>query len=116
VNGGFLLILLVMFAFMYLLLIRPQRQAQRRQADMLSAVKPGDEVVTVGGIYGDVTEVEGDRVRLLIAEDVEIEVAKRAIASVVPPDEAAAEDEHEAEAEELEPVAADDGAQGETRR
>jgi preprotein translocase subunit YajC len=77
-----------MFAFVYLLLIRPQRQQQRRQAEMINALKPGDEVITAGGIYGDVTEVQDDRVSLEISEDVEIEVAKRAIATVVPPDDA----------------------------
>ena len=96
-DGGFLLVIVVLFAFMYLLLIRPQRQQQARQQEMLSALKPGDEVITVGGIYGDIVEVEDDRVALEIAEDVEIEVSKRAIASVVPPepDESEAEEEPE---------------------
>jgi preprotein translocase subunit YajC len=97
-GGSFLIVLLAMFAFMYLLLIRPQRQQQRRHAEMVEALKEGDEVVTVGGIYGDVTEVRPDRVTLEIAEDVEIEVAKRAIASIVPP---------EARDEELEQAAGD---------
>jgi preprotein translocase subunit YajC len=86
-DAGFLFVLLALFAFMYLLLIRPQRQQQRRQAEMINALKPGDEVITAGGIYGDVTEVQDDRISLEIAEDVEIEVAKRAIATVVPQDE-----------------------------
>ena len=100
-DGGFLLVIVVLFAFMYLLLIRPQRQQQARQQEMLSALKPGDEVITVGGIYGDIVEVEDDRVALEIAEDVEIEVSKRAIASVVPPepDESEAEEEPEPEAD-----------------
>jgi preprotein translocase subunit YajC len=88
VDGGFLFVLLAMFVFVYLLLIRPQRQQQRRQTEMINALKPGDEVVTVGGIYGDVVDVQPDRVSLEIAEDVEIEVAKKAIATVVPPEEA----------------------------
>ena len=104
-NSGFLFVLVIMFVFLYLLLIRPQRQQQRRQQQMLEALKPGDEVITVGGIYGDVTEVQPDRISLQIAEDVEIEVAKRAIANVIPPQDAAeadlepAEGEPEAEAE-----------------
>ena len=98
-DGGFLLVIVVLFAFMYLLLIRPQRQQQSRQQEMLNALKPGDEVITVGGIYGDIVEVEDDRVALEIAEDVEIEVSKRAIASVVPPEP----EETEAEEAEEEP-------------
>jgi preprotein translocase subunit YajC len=84
--GSFLVVLLAMFVFVYLLLIRPQRTQQRRHAELMDNLKPGDEVITVGGIYGDVVCVESDRVHLEIAEDVEIEVAKRAIASVVPPE------------------------------
>ena len=99
-DGGFLLVIVVLFAFMYLLLIRPQRQQQARQQEMLNSLKPGDEVITVGGIYGDVVEVEDDRVAIEIAEDVEIEVSKRAIASVVPPEpEEPAEGEEEFEPE-----------------
>jgi preprotein translocase subunit YajC len=92
-DGGFLFVLLAMFVFMYLLLIRPQRQQQRRQTEMINALKPGDEVITVGGIYGDVVDVQPDRVSLEIAEDVEIEVAKKAIATVVPPEASVAEPE-----------------------
>jgi preprotein translocase subunit YajC len=111
--GGFLVVLLAMFVFMYLLLIRPQRNQQRRHAELLQNLKAGDEVITVGGIYGD-----SDRVHLEIAEDVEIEVAKRAIASIVPPepetaDEAQAELEAaqaEAEAEAEAAVTREDGA------
>ena len=91
-GSSFLFVLILMFAIMYLLLIRPQRQQQRRQQEMLDNLKVGDEVITVGGIYGDVTGVQPDRVGLEISEDVEIEVAKRAIASVVPPEDAAALD------------------------
>ena len=86
-GSGFLLVLLAMFAFMYFLLIRPQRQQQRRHTEMLGALKPGDEVITTGGIYGEVVQLDDERVMLEIDEDVQIAVARRAIATVVPPDE-----------------------------
>jgi preprotein translocase subunit YajC len=116
---GFLFVVLAIFVIMYLLLIRPQRQQQRRHNEMVENLKPGDEVVTAGGIYGDVTEVQADRVSLEIAEDVEIEVAKRAIASIVPPEQPGeqagavqevppAEDEPQAEPDE--PVREEDTA------
>jgi preprotein translocase subunit YajC len=107
VDSGFLVVIAVMFLIMYLLLIRPQRQQQRRHAAMVDALKPGDEVITAGGIYGDITGVEDDRVTLEIAEDVEIEVAKRAIASVVPAEEFEEHETHEAEAAEPEAVEAE---------
>ena len=101
--SSFVFVLLAMFVLMYLLILRPQRQQQRRHAEMLDSLKVGDEVVTAGGIYGDVTAVEPDRVMLEIAEDVEIEVAKRAISNVVPPEEPD-EDLEEPETETEEPV------------
>jgi preprotein translocase subunit YajC len=85
----------VMLVFMYLLLIRPQRQQARRHQQMLSAIKVGDEVVTAGGIYGEVTAIDEERVQLEVDADVRIAVAKRAIASVVPPEDAAEHDELE---------------------
>ena len=85
-GSGFLIVLLGMFAVMYFLLIRPQKAKQRAAQDMLSRLAPGDEVITIGGIYGDVVEVHDDKVVVEIAEDVHIEVARRAISSIVPPE------------------------------
>ena len=81
-----------MFGLMWLMLIRPQRQQQRRQAEMLAALKEGDEIVTAGGIYGEIKSLDAERVRLEVDADVEIMVARRAIASVVPPE---AEEPHD---------------------
>jgi preprotein translocase subunit YajC len=94
---GFVIVLLVMLVFMYLLLIRPQRNRQRHHQQLLANLKVGDEVITAGGIYGDVAAIEDEKVHLLIAEDVEIEVARQSIASVVPPeaDEGPGEGERE---------------------
>ena len=83
-GGGFLIVLLLMFAVMYFLLIRPQRAKQRQMQEMLNRIAPGDEVITIGGMYGDVVDVEDDKVTLEIAEDVHIEVARRAISQIVP--------------------------------
>jgi preprotein translocase subunit YajC len=87
VGSGFFLILLAMFAIMYFLLIRPQRQQQRKHAEMLNELKVGDEIVTAGGIYGEVVQLDTERVMLEVDDDVRIAVARRAIASVVPPEE-----------------------------
>ena len=93
-----------MFGFMYFLLIRPQRQQQRKHAELLGALKPGDEVVTVGGIYGEVVQLDAERVMIEIDEDVRIAVARRAITSIVPPEEL----ERLEAADGAEPVTADE--------
>lgn len=89
----FVIVMLAMLVFMYFLLIRPQKAKQRAAQDMLNRLAPGDEIVTVGGIYGDVVEVDDQKVVLEIAEDVHIEVARRAIASIVPPETETEDDE-----------------------
>jgi preprotein translocase subunit YajC len=94
---------LVMLVFLYLLLIRPQRQQTKRHQEMLENLSVGDEVVTAGGIYGEVTGIDDERVQLEVDADVRIAVSRRAIANKVPPEEAsrmADEAEEAAEAEE----------------
>jgi len=120
VSGGFLVLLVAMFGFLYFLLIRPQRQQQRRHAELLSALKPGDEIVTAGGIYGEVVQLDAERVMIEIDEDVRIAVARRAITSVVPPEELErleADDDRgeEVEADEAEPLTAEEPMTAEER-
>ena len=119
-SGGFLVLLVAMFGFLYFLLIRPQRQQQRRHAELLSALKPGDEIVTAGGIYGEVVQLDAERVMIEIDEDVRIAVARRAITSVVPPEElerleAEADEGEEVGADEAEPLTADEPMTAEER-
>jgi preprotein translocase subunit YajC len=82
----FLIILLFGFAIMWLLIVMPQRRRQKAHEDLVGALKPGDYVLTAGGVYGTVTDLGTDDVGLEIAPDIEIRVAKRAIGTVVPPD------------------------------
>jgi len=86
----FTLIFIVgMLVLLYLLLIRPQRQQAKRHQEMLQSLSVGDEVITAGGVYGEVTGIDDERVQLEIDADVRIAVARRAITSKVTPQEAA---------------------------
>ncbi|MEK6324493.1 MAG: preprotein translocase subunit YajC [Acidobacteriota bacterium] len=87
-SGGLvgLLPFILIFVIFYFLLIRPQQKKQRlaqqeRQA-LLKALKPGDKVVTTGGIYGTIVAVreKDDSVQLRIAQSVSIEVERSAMA------------------------------------
>ena len=72
----------VFFGIMYFLMIRPQqKQAKQRQA-LLSSIRVKDRVTTAGGIYGKITKVKDNTVILLIADKVEVELAKSGIMSV----------------------------------
>ena len=94
------LFFLVMLVFLYLLLVRPQRQQAKRHQEMLQNLNIGDEVITAGGIYGEVTGIDEERVQLEIDADVRIAVARRAIASMAPSEEAAETAEEPEEAPE----------------
>ncbi len=83
----FLIILLLGLVGMWLLIVLPQRRQQQRHAELVARIRPGDYVLTSGGLYGTVTDLGEDDLGLEIAPDVEVRVAKRAVGSVVPPDQ-----------------------------
>jgi preprotein translocase subunit YajC len=74
-----LLFLVVAYGAMYLLMIRPQQQQQRKRLAMLRELNKGDRVVTTGGLFGWVTMIKDDTVKLRLAEKVEVELEKDAI-------------------------------------
>jgi preprotein translocase subunit YajC len=80
-----LFIIVIAFLFLYFVLVRPQKRRQLEQQRMLNQVSVGDEIVTAGGIYGEITAVDEDDVRVRIAPDLEVRVARRAIAGVTTP-------------------------------
>lgn len=82
-----LLIFGVFFGLMWFMLIRPQQQQQKRRREMLARLKAGDKVVTIGGIFGTLTKVEEDTVRLRIADKVEVRLSRDAVARVLGEDE-----------------------------
>ena len=97
-SGGssFFLLIIVAFVFLWFLLIRPQKRRQVQQQHMLNELKEGDEVVTAGGIYGEITRVEEDGdVMVRIAPQLEVKVARKAIGGVIekPLDPGETEDE-----------------------
>ncbi|WP_433048408.1 preprotein translocase subunit YajC [Dactylosporangium sp. CS-033363] len=77
-----LLVVVAFAAFVYFLMIRPQQKRRREVQDMQSTMGLGDEVVTVGGLYGIVTEVDNDTVMLEIAPGVTAKYARQAIGKV----------------------------------
>ncbi len=78
-----------MFAAMWFLIIAPQRKKQKEHAKMLSELGTGDEIVTAGGIYGEITAKREDRFVVRIADGVKVEVAKSFVQDVVRKDGAA---------------------------
>jgi preprotein translocase subunit YajC len=89
-GAGFLLIIIA-FGFLYFVMIRPQKKRQVTQMRMLNELAVGDEVVTAGGIYGEIMGLGDEDVTVRIAPQLDVRVARRAIASVIPADSDSAE-------------------------
>ena len=71
--------IIFMLVIFYFLLYRPQKQARQEREKMLAALQVGVEVVTIGGIYGKITALEEETVKLKIAEKVEIKISRQAV-------------------------------------
>ena len=85
----------------WLMIIRPQRNARRRASELSRSLDVGDEVVTIGGLYGQIVTIDDRTVELAVAEGVTLRFARRAIAGKAPVDEPE-DDELEDDDDELE--------------
>ncbi len=82
-GAGQFLPLILIFAIMYFLLIRPQQKKMKEHKAMVSSLRRGDQVVTQGGIMGKVTKVKEDgEVEVEIATGVKVRVVQSTIATV----------------------------------
>lgn len=88
-NYSLLIIMGILFVGMYFLMIRPQQRRRREMQSMQSSIGPGDEVLTIGGLYGTVTSIDDESVTLEVAPGVTNRYARGAISRVVPPAEPA---------------------------
>ncbi len=81
--GGTIIYILIFIAIFYFLLIRPQSKAKKERNDMMSNLSVNDRIYTQGGILGTVTMIKEDSIWIRVADKVEIQVLKSAIAGVV---------------------------------
>ena len=89
--GGMIVPMVLVFAIMYFLMIRPQQKKMKEHQGMLEALRRGDQVVTAGGLIGKVVKVKDDNeVELELAEGVKVRVVKTTIAQVMSKTEPAA--------------------------
>ncbi len=75
--GGFVLIF-------YFLLIRPQSKRRKEHQSLMSGLTKGDEVVTSGGVVGQINKVEDDFVKLQVAKSLELRIQKSAVGGTLP--------------------------------
>ncbi|MDE2342400.1 MAG: preprotein translocase subunit YajC [Betaproteobacteria bacterium] len=81
--GMNLIFIVIMFAVLYFMMIRPQLKRQKEQKAMLEALGRGDEVV-VAGIMGKIVDLDANKVQLEVAKGVTIQVQRAAVGTLLP--------------------------------
>ena len=90
-SGITMLLPLLLIPVLYLAMIRPQQKRQKQWQSMLAEIKSGDRVTTAGGIRGTILSIKDDTIIIRVAPDnLKLEVAKTAIASVITQDSSSA--------------------------
>ena len=81
-----IIMILALFAIMYFMLIRPQKKKDDEVRKMRESLKVGDDILTIGGIYGKIVRIKDDRITLQVGTDrTKIDVAKWAVNNVEKP-------------------------------
>ena len=75
--------ILLMVVIFYFLLLRPQKKQQKERASLLGSLKKGQKIVTIGGIYGEIVELDDEKVKVQVSEKVELTFARTAVANVL---------------------------------
>lgn len=73
----------LMIVMMYFLLIRPQRKKAKELEALQKSAKPGDHVITIGGVHGIIASVKEKTLMVKIADNVKVELDKSAVATVI---------------------------------
>lgn len=84
---GQLIVIVAVLVLLWLLLIRPARRRQVAQQELLQGLQIDDEILTAGGIYGHVREIDDDELLVEVAPEIRLRMARRAVAAVIPPEE-----------------------------
>ena len=98
-----MIVIVVLFALMWFLLVRPQRKRSNAQLVMQDNLRKGEEIITAGGLHGTVVSIEDDVLEIEIAKGTIVRLDRRAVAAVVEPEQ------EEPEALPEKSVSSDDG-------
>ena len=73
---------IIMALLFYFMLYRPQKKQQNQRSTMLNSLKVGTKIVTIGGIYGEITKITDDKISVKIADNVEIKILRSAVGNL----------------------------------
>jgi preprotein translocase subunit YajC len=97
-----ILYIVVMFALLYFVLIRPQSKQRKQTAALLSSLKKGDKVVTVGGLHGSITDLTEERVTLKVSDNSRLVFERGSIKARTSVDEASVDKKEQKTEEKIE--------------
>lgn len=78
-QGGFWIMMILLFVVMWLFMIRPQQKKQKELENQRKQMKAGDRIVTAGGIHGKIEKVQDDTMTIEIAKGVSIKIDKSSV-------------------------------------
>ncbi len=79
-NVSFLIMIVLMVAIFYFLLIRPQQRRARQQRSLVESLRIGDEVITIGGLFGTILEIDDETITLDAGAGTRLRYLKQAVA------------------------------------
>jgi preprotein translocase subunit YajC len=88
-EGGLItmiLFILPMFFLFWFFILRPEKKRKQEHERMIANLKKGDEVLTIGGLFGTIVEVRDDRVTLEIAEKIRVKITPGSVSSLIEPE------------------------------
>ena len=75
--------IIFMLVVFYFFIYKPQQKARQERENMLKRLRIGSRIITIGGIYGTIEDLDEDIIKLQIAENVIIEVGRAAVSTIV---------------------------------
>ena len=82
-----LIVVVVLFALFWLVLVRPQRRRTQEQIGLIDSLEEGDEIVSAGGFYAVIKEIDGETLHVEVADGLVVRMARNAVVGLVEPDE-----------------------------
>jgi preprotein translocase subunit YajC len=76
----FFIFLILLFGMFYFLIIRPQRKRQQRHQELMDALQPGDRIITIGGIHGQIESMTEENIILKVESGATLRMARNAVA------------------------------------
>lgn len=82
-NWTFIIFLVIIGVIFYFFMIRPQRTRQNQRQKLLNELKPGDRVITIGGVYGQIESIDEQSVVLKVEDGGKIRFSRQSIATIL---------------------------------